>query len=157
MFAGLAGSLPDGRTGVFQGSSRLSLDAKGRLSMPTRHRDALQSQCEGRLTLTRHPQGCLMVYPRPVWEKRREQLVQMPEAQIHLQRILLGSATDVELDAAGRILVSPELREAAGLERDAMLLGMGNRFELWDTARLAAREAEDLANWRPGAGAGFTF
>ena len=63
---------------VFQGSSALTLDAKGRISIPTRHRDALMSQADGRLTLTRHPDGCLLVYPRPEWEKKREQIAAFP-------------------------------------------------------------------------------
>ena len=87
---------------MFQGTSNLTIDAKGRLSMPTRHRDALVAQCEGRLTLTRHPDGCLLVYPRPVWESKREQLVRLSAAARDLQRLLLGSASDVEFDSAGR-------------------------------------------------------
>ena len=63
---------------MFQGSSALLLDAKGRMTVPTRHRDALSEQCEGKLTLTRHPDGCLLLFPRPVWEKHRERLAAMP-------------------------------------------------------------------------------
>ena len=63
---------------MFQGRSALTLDAKGRMSVPTRHRDALTLQCEGRLTLTRHPDGCLLLYPRPVWEQHREQIANSP-------------------------------------------------------------------------------
>jgi MraZ protein len=100
---------------VFQGASQLTLDGKGRVSMPARHRDTLTSNCEGRLTLTRHPDGCVLVYPRPTWEARRQQIAQLPYAARSLQRLLLGSAVDVELDSAGRVLVSAELRAAAGL------------------------------------------
>lgn len=130
---------------VFQGCSALTLDAKGRVSIPTRHRDALVSAEQGRLTLTRHPDGCLLVYPRSVWEERRDVIARFPMSARALQRLLLGNALDVDMDAAGRILVSPELRQAVGLARDVMLLGMGNHFELWDTAGWARREAEDLA------------
>jgi mraZ protein len=130
---------------VFQGSSALTLDAKGRITIPARHRDALAEQCAGKLTLTRHPDGCLLVYPRPQWEAKREQIAAFPMQARALQRLLLGNAQDVELDAAGRILVAPELRAAAGLTRDVMLLGMGTHFELWDSAALARREADDLA------------
>ncbi len=129
---------------VFQGSSALTLDAKGRLSIPTRHRDALQEQDQGRLTLTRHPDGCLLVYPRSVWEEKREQIARFPMNARALQRLLLGSAQDVELDASGRILVAPELRAAAGLEREAMLIGLATHFELWNAAELERRQAEDL-------------
>ena len=130
---------------MFQGSSALTLDAKGRLSVPTRHREALISGDEGRLTLTRHPDGCLLVYPRSEWERKREQIAAFPMSARNLQRLLLGYAQDVEMDAAGRILVAPELREAAGLQRDAMLLGMASHFELWDAAQWARCEAAGLS------------
>lgn len=134
---------------MFQGSSALTLDAKGRISIPTRHRDALVSQVEGRLTLTRHPDGCLLVYPRSVWEQKREQIAAFPMQARPLQRLLLGNAQDVEMDGSGRILVAPELRTAAGFTREVMLLGMGSHFELWDAAEWARREAEDLAKGMP--------
>lgn len=125
--------------------------------MPTRHRDALLAQCEGRLTLTRHPDGCLLVYPRPIWEARREQIAALPYAARALQRLLLGNATDVDVDTAGRVLVPTELRTAAELQRDVMLLGMGGHFELWDVARLEEHEKEQLANGLPPAAVDFTF
>lgn len=102
------------------------------------------AQAEGRLTLTRHPDGCLLVYPRQEWEKKREQIVQFPMNARALQRLLLGNAQDVELDSAGRVLIAPELRQAAGLVKEVMLMGLGTHFELWDTQMLAAKEAQDL-------------
>jgi len=134
---------------VFQGSSALTLDAKGRVSIPTRHRDAMMMQAEGRLTLTRHPDGCLLIYPRPIWEVKREQIAAFPMQARALQRLLLGNAQDVELDSAGRILIAPELRTAAALTREVMLLGLGAHFELWDAAVLAQREQEMLAQGMP--------
>ncbi|MBX9869540.1 MAG: division/cell wall cluster transcriptional repressor MraZ, partial [Burkholderiaceae bacterium] len=119
---------------MFQGASALNLDAKGRMTIPAKHRDALVVQCEGRITLTRHPEGCLLMFPRPVWETHREQIAAWPMAARNWQRIYLGNAVDVEFDAAGRILVAPELRNAVGLQRDVMLLGMGSHFEIWDAA-----------------------
>lgn len=142
---------------MFQGASQLTLDGKGRVSMPARHRDALAAHCDGRVTLTRHPDGCVLVYPRPTWEVRREQIAQLPYAARALQRLLLGSAVDIDLDSAGRILVSPELRAAAGLERDLMLLGMGGHLELWDVARLQEHERQALAAGLPDSAADFTF
>lgn len=130
---------------LFQGSSALSLDAKGRLTVPTRHRDALAAQCAGELTLTRHPDGCLLIYPRPTWETKRAEIARLPAGARVLQRLMLGNAQDVEIDGAGRILVAPELRTAAGLSKEVMLLGMGGHFELWDAVTLQRREAEDLA------------
>ncbi len=134
---------------MFQGSSALTLDAKGRVSIPTRHRDALTAQAEGRLTLTRHPDGCLLIYPRPTWEVKREQIAAFPMQARALQRLLLGNAQDVELDNAGRILIAPELRSAASLNRDVMMLGLGAHFELWDAAALARHEQEVLGQGMP--------
>jgi MraZ protein len=130
---------------LFQGLSKLTLDAKGRISVPSRHRDALIAQCEGRVTLTRHPDGCLLLYPRPRWEQKRAELVKLPLSRRVLQRILIGSAVDLELDNAGRILVSPELRAAAGLERDVFLSGVGEHFELWEPTRMEELEKQQLA------------
>ena len=125
--------------------------------MPTRHRDQLLAGCEGRLTLTRHPDGCLLVYPRPQWESKREELAVLPYAARALQRLLLGSAIDVELDSAGRLLVPTGLREDARLGREATLIGMGAHFELWEPESLRAREERDLAHGLPDAAAGFSF
>ena len=86
------------------------------------------------LTITRHPHGCLMVFPRPEWEKFRERIAQLPMSAQGWKRIFMGYAMDVDMDATGRVLVSPELRQAAGITKDAILLGMGNHLELWDKA-----------------------
>ena len=129
---------------VFQGASSLSLDAKGRLSVPTRHRDVLTEQAGGQLTITKHPDGCLMVFPRPEWEQFRERIAQLPMSAQWWKRIFLGNAMDVEMDGTGRVLVSPELREAAGITKDTVLLGMGSHFELWDKATYDAAEAKAM-------------
>lgn len=142
---------------MFQGVSALNLDAKGRMSIPARHRDALALQCEGRITLTRHPHGCLLLFPRPIWESHREQIAAWPMSARAWQRIFLGNASDVEMDGAGRILVAPELRAAVGLQRDVMLLGMGSHFEIWDAALLAANEAQAIAGGMPDALSNFSF
>lgn len=142
---------------MFQGAAQLTLDGKGRLSMPTRHRDALLAQCDGRMTLTRHPDGCVLFYPRPTWEAKRPEIANLPYSARGLQRMLLGSALDVELDSSGRVLVPAELRTPCAIERDVMLLGMAAHFELWDVQRLAQHEKEQLAHGLPEAAAGFTF
>jgi MraZ protein len=142
---------------VYQGASALSLDAKGRMSIPARHRDALSLQCEGRITLTKHPHGCLLLFPRPVWESHREQIASWPMSARAWQRIFLGNACDVEMDGAGRILISPELRTAALLSRDVMLLGMGSHFEVWDAAKLEESESEAIANGMPDVLNNFSF
>lgn len=135
----------------------MSLDAKGRMSVPTRHREALVLQCEGRLTLTRHPDGCLLLYPRSVWESVRERIAALPISASGWKRFFLGNATDVELDGTGRLLIAPELRSAVGLEKEVVLLGMGAHFELWDAARLAAKEDEAIAGGLPEALSGLSI
>lgn len=127
------------------------------MSIPARHRDALLEQSEGRVTLTRHPHGCLLLFPRPTWESHREQIAAWPMSARAWQRIFLGNASDVELDSAGRILVAPELRAAIGLQREVMLLGMGSHFEVWDAARLAESEAQAIASGMPDVLNHFSF
>jgi MraZ protein len=134
---------------VFQGTSALALDAKGRITVPVRHRDLLLALSEGRLTLAKHPEGFLLVFPRPAWEAFRDKLLGMPMAVEAWRRIFLGSATDVEIDSASRLLVSPELREAAGLSKDVLLIGNGYRLELWDKQRHAEHEARVIAQGMP--------
>ncbi|MEC5215851.1 MraZ protein [Actimicrobium sp. GrIS 1.19] len=130
---------------MFTGESALNLDAKGRMTIPAKHRDALALQCEGRVTLTRHPDGNLLFFPRPVWESLREKIAAWPMSARAWQRIYLGSAADIEMDSAGRILISPELRAAAGIGRDVRLIGMGSHFDIWDGGRLQEHEAQALA------------
>ena len=142
---------------VFQGASSLSLDAKGRLSVPTRHRDVLSATAAGQLTITKHPHGCLMVFPRPEWEKFRERIVALPMSAQWWKRVFLGNAMDVEMDGTGRVLISPELRAAAGISRDTLLLGMGNHFELWDKATYEAKEAEATQGEMPDVFQDFSF
>ncbi len=142
---------------MFQGSSALLLDAKGRMTIPAKHRDALDEQCERKLTLTRHPDGCLLLFPRPVWESHRERLAALPISARAWARIFLGNACDVEMDGTGRILISPELRSAACLTKDVMLLGMGHQFEVWDAALLAEKERAAIAAGMPEAIANFNL
>jgi len=136
---------------VFQGASSLTLDTKGRLSVPTRYRDVLDATAAGQLTITKHPHGCLMIFPRNEWEKFRESIKAMSMDGQWWKRIFLGNAMDVEMDASGRVLVSPELRAAAGISKDTVLLGMGSFFELWDAPTYAAQEAEQMKAPMPDA------
>ncbi|PPE68537.1 division/cell wall cluster transcriptional repressor MraZ [Caldimonas thermodepolymerans] len=142
---------------MFQGASALALDAKGRLSVPARHRDVLMATAQGQLTITKHPEGCLMVFPRPAWESFRDKIAALPMSASGWKRIFLGNAQDVEMDGSSRVLISPELRAAAGLTKDVMLLGMGSHFELWDAARYAAHEAEVMQQGMPDVLKDFTF
>jgi MraZ protein len=142
---------------VFQGASALSLDAKGRLTVPARHRDVLTAIAGGQLTLTKHPEGCLMVFPRPAWEQFRDKIAALPMSAAGWKRIFLGNAMDVEIDGASRVLISPELRAAAGLNKEVMLLGMGSHFELWDAERYAAHEAAVMQQGMPEVLKDFSF
>jgi MraZ protein len=126
---------------VFQGSTKLTLDAKGRLSMPTRYRDALlEQENEGRITLAPHPDGSILIYPRGTWERIHAQL--MASGSRLLRLAVMAHAEEVELDATGRFLVTAELRDGAGLNREVRLLGMGDHFELWDEVRMKAHFAK---------------
>ena len=136
---------------VFQGSSALTLDVKGRITVPARHREVLSGTAGGELTGTKHPNRCLLVFPRPAWESFREKLLALPMGAEAWRRIFLGSAMDVEIDAGSRVLIAPELRAWAGLEREVMLLGMGQRLELWDAAKLAAHEDQVIEQGMPDA------
>ena len=142
---------------VFQGASSLTLDGKGRLSVPTRHRDVLSATAQGLLTITKHPHGCLMVFPRPEWDVFRDRISALPMSAQWWKRIFLGNAMDVELDSTGRILVSPELRQSAGIAKDTVLLGMGNHFELWDKVAYETQEAKAMQEQMPDVFKDFSF
>ncbi len=119
---------------MFQGPSEISLDAKGRLAIPTRYRDALQNMSQGHLVITAHPHRCLLLYPRTAWEPIRDTIMRksgLDRQTALLQGLLVGYADDVEMDAAGRVLVSPALRKFAGIERELMMFGQGSHFKLW--------------------------
>jgi MraZ protein len=127
------------------------LDGKGRVTIPARHREALQKLCEDKLTITKNRRRCLSIFPRPLWLEFRARLLAMPMNDDDWRRVFVGSAQQVEIDGASRVLVAPELRDWAGIERDVMLIGMGSRFELWDKSRYEAHEASVLAAGLPDA------
>ena len=134
---------------VFQGGAGLFLDGKGRMTVPARHRDVLKAVADDQLTVTKHPKRCLLIFPRPAWETFRTKLLGLPMSAEDWRRIFLGSAMDVQIDGASRLLIAPELRTWAGIERDVLLVGMGSRFELWDKVRHDAHEATVLAAGLP--------
>ncbi len=120
---------------MFRGGSTVNLDAKGRLALPTRYRDAITERFDGRLVLTVHNDGCLLLYPLPEWEEIELKLRRVPNPDPRtrvLQRMLMGHATEVEMDGNGRILIAPRLREFAKLDKRVALAGVGNKFEIWD-------------------------
>lgn len=142
---------------MYQGVSSISLDAKGRLAVPTRYRDLLTATAAGQLTLTRHPDGCLLLFARPEWERFSQRVAGLPMNAQWWKRIFLGSAMDVDMDGTGRVLVSPELRQAGGLTKEVMLMGMGTHFELWDKATYDAKEAAALQEQMPDVFKDFSF
>jgi len=120
---------------MFRGVAQMNLDSKGRLAVPARFRDALDARCSGHLVLTADSDRCLLIYPLPDWEPIEQKLMALSSfnAQIReLQRRLVGYAEDVSMDATGRILVPPALRQFAQLEKAVVLVGQGNKFELWN-------------------------
>ena len=142
---------------VFQGPAALTLDGKGRIAMPARHRELLAAMDCKQLTITKHPEGALLVFPRPAWEAFRDRVAALPMEASGWKRVFLGNAMDVEIDAQSRLLIPPELRNSAGLVRDVMLLGMGSHFELWDAQRHADHEAKVMQSEMPESLKSFSF
>jgi MraZ protein len=127
---------------MFRGATKVTLDDKGRMVMPNRYREQIAERAQGRLIVTVDRDQCLLIYPLPEWEQIELKLMSLPSLHAQtrrLQRLMVGHATDLELDGHGRVLLPNELREFAKLERYGMLVGQGNRFELWDEARWSER------------------
>ena len=128
---------------MFQGETAITIDDKGRLAIPTSYRDVVARECGNRLVVTYNPfdAGCLYLYPMPAWERVRDQVNALPRTKSvsrNLQLKRVGAATFVEPDASGRISLPASHRNATGLEKKAVLLVMGDKFELWsEQAHLA--------------------
>lgn len=120
---------------LFRGINNISVDAKGRMAMPARYREQLLEGCGGRLVVTVDRDHCLLVYPLSEWEIIEEQLIKLPSLDRQsrlLQRLLIGHATELEMDTQGRILLPAILRDFAGLTKKAILIGQGKKLEIWD-------------------------
>jgi MraZ protein len=134
---------------MFRGATKITLDDKGRMVMPTRYREQINELAQGKLVVTVDKDQCLLIYPLPEWEQIERKLMSLPSLNAtarRLQRLMVGHATDLPLDGHGRVLLPPELREFARLGRHGMLIGQGNRFELWDETRWNERRDAWLAN-----------
>ena len=131
----------------FRGVSNLSLDAKGRIVLPARYRERLLEISQGQLIITIDTdQPCLLIYPLPEWELIEEKIEALPSfnpTTRRIQRLLIGHATEVEVDTNGRMLLSNPLREYAQLGKKVVLIGQGKKFELWDEVLWAER----MNNW----------
>ncbi len=133
---------------MFRGVTALTLDSKGRLAMPARYREVLQLRASGKLVVTADSASCLLIYAAPDWEPIQQKLMGLSSFNPRtrdLQRLLVGNASDVEMDAAGRILVPAPLRKFAGLDKDVALVGQGARFELWDEGKWGEQMERSMA------------
>ena len=140
---------------MFRGVQHINMDAKGRLAMPARQREPLLSLCNGQLVATIDTQSrCLFIYPLPEWETIERDIQQLPAlkpAVKRFQRLVIGYATDLELDSNGRLLLPASLREYAQLEKKLVLVGQGKKLELWAEEMWLAEREQALAESGPTA------
>ncbi|MCW2096534.1 UNVERIFIED_ORG: MraZ protein [Enterobacter sp. BIGb0239] len=133
---------------MFRGAALVNLDSKGRLSVPTRYRDQLIESASGQMVCTidiNHP--CLLLYTLPEWEiieQKLSRLSSMNPQERRVQRLLLGHASECQMDNAGRLLIASVLRQHAGLTKEVMLVGQFNKFELWDETTWYQQVKEDI-------------
>ena len=126
------------RRALYRGINAITVDNKGRITLPTRYRDELQENNGHQLILTIDTDSpCLLLYPLREWQKIEQKIQALPsfnKATRRIQRLLIGHATEVEVDRTGRVLLPPMLREYAHLEKDIVVIGQGNKFEIWNKA-----------------------
>lgn len=131
---------------MYQGSTSINMDAKGRIAIPAKYRDMLASVCDGRLVLTVNTQDrCAFLYPEPEWLELLPQIEALPsysKAAVRAKRLLMGYATPLEMDSNGRLLVPPTIRDYANFDKKLMLVGQGKKFEIWDEAAWYATLAD---------------
>jgi len=134
---------------MFRGVNAINIDAKGRMVMPTRYRERLKEDNDDKMIITIDTdEHCLLIYPLHIWENIENKLAQLPsfnKAARRIQRLLIGHATEADLDSNGRMLVAPLLREYAGLTKQAVLIGQGKKFELWDDTHWQEKRGQWLA------------
>ncbi|MBS0211871.1 MAG: division/cell wall cluster transcriptional repressor MraZ [Proteobacteria bacterium] len=141
---------------MFQGETAITIDDKGRLAIPTGYRDVVARECGNRLVVTYNPfeSGSLYIYPLPVWERLRDQVNALPRTVARNRRMqlkLVGAASVVELDGSGRVSLPASLRAATDIEKKAVLLGMGDKFELWSEQAHRAQIQQTLSDEDMGA------
>lgn len=120
---------------MFRGINAINLDTKGRMTMPTRYRECIEKDKNPLILTIDTDSPCLLLYQFSEWQKIEQKIQALPsfnKATRRIQRLLIGHATEVELDPSGRLLLPPMLREFATLEKEVVLIGQGNKFEIWD-------------------------
>ncbi|AIU74140.1 MAG: division/cell wall cluster transcriptional repressor MraZ [Hafnia alvei] len=133
---------------MFRGATTINLDGKGRLAVPMRYRELLLEESQGQMvcTIDLH-QPCLLLYTLPQWEvieQKLSRLSSMNPVERRIQRLLLGHASECQMDSAGRLLIASTLRQHAGLTKQVMLVGQFNKFELWDEENWYQQVKEDI-------------
>lgn len=142
---------------MFGGVTHLNLDTKNRIAIPARYREILHSQCNSKITLTLDSAQCLLIYPDNIWSGVRDKIQNLPNSAHSLvksyQRLVLGYAQNIELDSAGRVLIPTVLKDLIKLDKSVVLVGLGNRFEVWneqawhlETSKALEAPQDDLAN-----------
>ena len=135
---------------MFRGINAINIDGKGRLAVPTRYREALGGQGSASLVVTIDTEEtCLLLYPTIAWQVIEDNLQRLPSfnaAARRIQRLLIGHATDVELDGNGRLLLPSLLRDYAHLDKHVVMIGQGNKFEVWDESLWQSRREQWLAD-----------
>jgi len=119
---------------MYRGATLLNLDGKSRVAIPTKYREVLMHESSGSIVITAHPHGCLLLYPKSAWEPIQKKVMKFSsfdKKSSGLQRLLVGYAEDVNIDASGRLLISSELRTYSNIDKTLMLVGQGGHFELW--------------------------
>lgn len=128
----------------FRGITRLTVDSKGRVALPKLQREKLEKEGVRELVITLDPHRCLVIYPTPIWEELEPKIMALSKSNeyaVMLQRTLVAHATDFELDAAGRVLLSSDLRAESSIDRKVVLVGQGKKLELWDERAWEAESA----------------
>jgi MraZ protein len=132
---------------MYRGVTLLNIDGKSRAAVPTKYREVLMAESSGSIVITAHPHGCLLMYPRIAWEPIQQKIMQLSsfdKKSSKFQRLLVGYAEDVSIDASGRFLISSELRSFSNIEKIAMLVGQGSHFELWSEDRWT-QQVQDIS------------
>ena len=128
---------------MFRGVNNINIDAKGRIAIPIRYREQLLSHCGGEMVVTiETEERCLLIYPQPDWDDIQRKVEALPSFNVaarRVQRLLIGHATDIQMDNSGRLLLTNPLRDYAQLDKKGVLLGQGRKLELWDEKAWFAR------------------